>query len=44
MVDERVWEDVERYSELVEACRYDGPPSEEMYRETVRCVEEIMRV
>ncbi|KAF8593981.1 hypothetical protein BDV93DRAFT_529576 [Ceratobasidium sp. AG-I] len=44
MVDERVWEDVERYSELIEACRYGGPPSEAMYRETVRCVEEIMRV
>ncbi|KAF8606342.1 hypothetical protein BDV93DRAFT_505918, partial [Ceratobasidium sp. AG-I] len=44
MVDERVWEDVERYSELIEACRYGGPPSEDMYRETVRCVEEIMRV
>ncbi|KAF8593989.1 hypothetical protein BDV93DRAFT_189455 [Ceratobasidium sp. AG-I] len=44
MVDERVWEDVERYSELIEACRYGGPPSEEMYRETVRCVEEIMGV
>lgn len=44
MVDERVWEDVERYSELVEACRYGGPPSEEMYRETLRCVGEIMRV
>ncbi|KAG9096461.1 hypothetical protein FS749_008423 [Ceratobasidium sp. UAMH 11750] len=44
MVDERVWEDVERYSELVEACRYGGPPSEEMYKETLRCVGEITRV
>ncbi|KAG9080174.1 hypothetical protein FRC06_006986 [Ceratobasidium sp. 370] len=44
MVDERVWEGVERYSELVEACRYGGPPSEEMYRETLRCVGEITRV
>jgi len=44
MVDERVWEDVEKYSELVEACRYGGPPSVEMYRETMRCVGEITRV
>lgn len=44
MVDEQVWEDVEKYSELVEGCRYGGPPSEEAYRETMRCVGEIMRV
>ncbi|KAG8795679.1 hypothetical protein FRC12_011288 [Ceratobasidium sp. 428] len=44
MVDERVWEDVEKYSELVEACRYGGPPSEEMYKETLKCVGEITRV
>ncbi|KAG8717548.1 hypothetical protein FRC09_014099 [Ceratobasidium sp. 395] len=44
MVDERVWEDIEKYSELVEACRYGGPPSEEMYKETLKCVAEITRV
>ncbi|QRV90539.1 hypothetical protein RhiJN_18557 [Ceratobasidium sp. AG-Ba] len=44
MVDQRVWQDVERYSELVENCRYAGPPSEETYKECMRCVGEITRV
>ncbi|KAG8690151.1 hypothetical protein FRC11_013514 [Ceratobasidium sp. 423] len=41
MVNEAAWEDVERYSELVERCRYGGPPSVEMYREARACVERI---
>jgi hypothetical protein len=41
MVDESVWNDVERYSELVELCRYGGPPSVEMYREAKVCVGRI---
>ncbi|CAE6467847.1 unnamed protein product [Rhizoctonia solani] len=41
MVNEAAWEDVERYSELVERCRYGGPPSVEMYREARACVQRI---
>ncbi|CAE6467086.1 unnamed protein product [Rhizoctonia solani] len=41
MVRETAWDDVERYSELVEQCRYGGPPTAEMYREATACVKSI---
>lgn len=41
MVRETAWDDVERYSELVERCRYGGPPTAEMYHEAVECVRSI---
>jgi hypothetical protein len=41
MVNVAAWDDVEKYSELVERCRYGGPPSVEMYREAKACVERI---
>lgn len=44
MVNESAWDDVERYSELVELCRYGGPPSAEMYREARDCVTRIESV
>ncbi|CUA70518.1 hypothetical protein RSOLAG22IIIB_08933 [Rhizoctonia solani] len=44
MVRESAWDDVERYSELVERCRYGGPPSAEMYREARECVQRIEEV
>ncbi|KAH7345421.1 hypothetical protein B0J17DRAFT_639841 [Rhizoctonia solani] len=44
MVDDAAWDKVERYSELVEQCRYGGPPTAEMYREASVCVKDIEEV